>query len=90
MYNIQPRMSNNYSLNSELNKLLDHIDNKILGLAQCKYNNITLRLIYDANLDLYDDLTTYKKILLNKLLGCNCLDDQRLIKIVSKIKKLLR
>ena len=90
MYNIQPRMSNNYSLNSELNKLLDHIDNKILGLAQCKYNNITLRLIYDADLDLYDDLTTYKKILLDKLLGCNCLDDQRLIKIVSKIKKLLR
>ena len=83
-------MSNNYSLNSELNKLLDHIDNKILGLAQCKYNNITLRLIYDADLDLYDDLTTYKKILLDKLLGCNCLDDQRLIKIVSKIKKLLR
>lgn len=90
MYIVQPRVVGNYSLNYELNQLLDSIDQKILGLAMCKYNALTFRLMNDADLYLYDDLTTYRKILLDKLLGCNCLENQRLIKIVSKIKKLLR
>lgn len=90
MYSIQARMSENYSTNEQLNKTLDSIDAKIVALARCKSNNIIFDTTYDADLDLYDDLTTYRTILLNKLLGCNCLDNQRLIKIVSRIKKLTR
>ena len=83
-------MSENWSTNDQLNATIDSIDAKIVGLAKCKSNNISFDTSSDANLDLYDDLTTYRKILLDKLLGCNCLDDQKLIKIVSRIKKLTR
>ncbi len=90
MYSIRPRFANNYSTNDSLNNMLDAIDRKIAAMAKCKYMHISYDLACDADLDLYDDLATYKKILLKKLLGCNCLGDARLIKIYSRIKKLLR
>jgi hypothetical protein len=90
MYIVQPRMSGNYALNDSLNATLKAIDAKIAAMANCKLMALTYDLGCDADLCLYDDLTTYKKLLLDKLLGCNCLEDQRLIKIISRIKKLLR
>lgn len=90
MYHIQPRFSDNYATNTSLNNLLDAIDRKIAAMAKCKLLHIQYDLKCDADLDLYDDLMTYKKILLDKLLGCRCLGDARLIKIFSRIKKLLR
>lgn len=90
MYSIQPRLANDYSTNDNLNNTLDSIDEKIKTMAICKYNHIQLDAACDCNLDLYDDLTTYKKILIDKLLGCGCLNDQRLIKIISRIKRLTR
>lgn len=90
MYSIRPRIVDDYTTNCSLNSTLESIDKKISGLANCKLNHLLFNLTSDPDMDLYDDLTIYKKILMNKLLGCNCLDDQRLIKIVSRIKKLTR
>lgn len=90
MYSIQPRITGNYSTNDSLNNMLDAIDKKVAAMAKCKLMHIQYDLMCDADLDLYWDLVTYKKILLDKLLGCNCLKDQRLIKIFSRIKRLLR
>lgn len=90
MYIIQPKVVGDYSSNDKLNNLLDAIDTKIVYLARCKSANIQYDTMYEPNMDLYDDLTTYRKILLDKLLGCNCIDDQRLIKITTKLNKLTR
>lgn len=90
MYSIQTRMAENWTTNEQLNATVDSIDAKIVSLAKCKSNHLMFGTIYDADMDLYDDLTTYRRILLDKLLGCNCLNDQKLIKIVSRIKKLTR
>lgn len=90
MYTIQTRMSNDYSMNCSINDTLDIIDKKIETLALCKLNNIMFNTSQDVDMDIYDDLTTYRKILLDKLLGCNCLEEQRLIEIISRIKRLTR
>jgi len=90
MYSISSQVVNNYSSNDSLNKLLKDIDSKILSFAYYEYNCIRLGQESELDISAYEDLCIYKEILLTKLLGCNCLDDAWLIKIVSKIKKLLR
>lgn len=90
MYSIKSRMSGNYQLNDSLNDTLDAINKKIIVLAKCKMLHIQYDLYCDCNMETYQDLMTYKKILLDKLLGCKCLKDARLITIISRIKKLLR
>jgi len=90
MYSISPQIANNYSSNDSLNKLLKDIDAKILSFAYYEFNCIRLGIQSELDIELYEDLCMYKEILLNKLLGCNCLEDAWLIKIVSKIKKLIR
>lgn len=88
MYSITPRLTNNYSTNEELNNLLDMIDRKIGAMAICEYNNVRFKFDRKVDLDRYEDLLTYKEILLDKLLGCNCLDDVMLIKLNNKIRKI--
>ena len=90
MYSIAPRMSDNYVLNDSLNDTLDLIDVKVAYMAKCRMLSLQYDLTDNISIDKYDDLTTYKKLLLDKLLGCKCLTDQRLITIVSRIKRLLR
>lgn len=90
MYTIQTSVVDNYTSNGSLNNLIDSIDRKLMLMARIQYDNIRLGMNNKVDLDLYDDLQTYKYILLNKLLGCNCLSTQFLLLIVSKIKKLIR
>lgn len=90
MYTIQSSFVDNYSSLNSLNNLIVAIDKTIEKMALCEYNNIRFRLSNQCvSLDDYDDLVTYRKILMTMLIGCNCLDDLFLIKIVSKIKKLI-
>ena len=90
MYSISPRLANNYSTNEELNNLLNMIDEKIAAMAICEYNSVRLGTVSNTDLDVYEDLLTYKEILLDKLLGCGCLEDALLISINNKIRKLTR
>lgn len=90
MYCIAPRVTNSWSTNDELNNLLDSIDERIGSLALCVYKNFTFGSSTPVDLDLYDDLCTYKEILMDKLLGCDCLDDTRLVMLNQRIRKLIR
>lgn len=90
MYTIPTKVVDNYASNDSLNNLIDRINKKILEMARQEYNTIRLGLKYEPDLDTYDDLMSYKYILLNKLLGCNCLNEHFLLFIVSRIKKLTR
>lgn len=89
MYSISPQLVDNFASNDSLNDLLSQIDNKILLIAGTEYNAVRFGFLKHVNMDRYHDLKRYKEILLEKLLGCNCLEDQMLIMIVEKIKKLL-
>jgi hypothetical protein len=90
MYIIPTSTSESYVTNDSLNNLIEGVDAKLLLLAVAEYNNRRLGLKSVVDLCLYDDLQTYRYILLNKLLGCNCLSAQFLIFIVSRVKKLIR
>ncbi len=90
MYSITPRFSNNYSTNAELNSLIDAIDTRIAEIAVVEYNNVRFGFQGKVNIEQYEDLLIYRKMLLDKLLGCTCLQDVYLLKIVSKLKKLIK
>lgn len=90
MYTILTSVVDSYASNDSLNNLIKAIDHKLILMATVQYNNARLGMKNTVDLDLYDDLQTYRYILFNKLLGCNCLDEQFLLFIVSRIKKLIR
>lgn len=90
MYSISPRLTDNYSTNTSLNDLIDAIDNRIVEISIVEYNNVRFGFKQFVNMEQYEDLIIYRKMLLDKLLGCNCLEDVYLIKIVSKLKKLIQ
>lgn len=89
MYIIQPSLTTNWVNLDGYNKLLVNIDKKIACIANAKFFNIIYGLHAPVDLDIYEDLCDYKEILLDKLMGCNCLDDVFTIDIVSKIQKIL-
>jgi len=89
MFSLGPQFTENYASNDSLNKLLDQIDTQILSYAYYEYNCIRLGTESQLPPHLYQDLYTYKEILLDYLLGCNCLTGEFLIKIIYKIKKLI-
>lgn len=90
MYNISPQLVNLYSSNDSLNNLLDEVDRKIVLMAGTEYNNVRLGSSSNIDMEKYQDICRYREILLDKLLGCNCLEDQMLIMMVAKLKKLIK
>jgi len=90
MFTIQTNLAENYFSNDNLNGLIDSIDNTLSAMAICEFNNIRFGFNKECvDMRRYQDLQTYREILLDKLLGCNCLNDFFLIDIVHKIKKLI-
>lgn len=90
MYSISPRLANNYSTGDELNSLVDAVDARIAELAIVAMNNVRFGFDKTVDYEQYEDLLIYKKMLYRKLLGCNCLEDQLLLKIISRLKKLIK
>lgn len=94
MFLINPKLTNNNQNSDALNSLLESIDSKILTVANKQYYNQVYGFTDYIDYDLYDTLCEYREILLDKLLGCNCLVDgpcneTYLIFIMSKIQKLV-
>lgn len=85
---IQPTLSPNNQSTEGLNNLLEDIDNKIMSLALKEYLNITLGYTDYVDMGLYETLCTYREILLDRLLGCNCLEKEFVVYITSRIQKL--
>lgn len=87
---INPVITNIRLDNASYNQLICAIDTKIMWLASKQYFN----LIYGKNdyvdIDLYDDLCVYRQIFIDKLLGCNCLNNQDMIYLIAKIKRLIK
>lgn len=94
MFLINPKLINNNQNSDSINCLLEDIDKKILSISTIQYTNDIYSLKQIVDLDLYDDLCEFREILIDKMMGCNCLVDGPgnetfLIFIMSKIKNLL-
>lgn len=86
---ITPVLTTNNQTNDGYNDLLKCIDNQIANIVSIQYLKDIYAFKGSPNLNLFNKLCKYKEILLDKLMGCNCLDDEHLIFITSRIQKLL-
>ena len=90
MFLIQPQLTRNWITSNEgLNNLIEAIDRKIGIFASVEYQNLAFGISKYVNYEVYEKLCEYKEILLDKLLGCNCLNDVLVIDITSRIQTLL-
>ena len=88
MFLINPQLTVN-NLNSDgYNDVLENIDKTIAYMAQTQYKNHVYGFKNVVDFQLYNRLCEYREILIDKLLGCNCLEDEYLIYILSKVQKL--
>jgi len=89
MYLINPLLTNNNLNNDGYNKLLADIDRTIAKLASTQYLNQVFGFQDKVDFTLYDRLCDYREIIIDKLMGCNCLEDEYLLYIMSKVQKLI-
>ena len=89
MFIINPQLTNVRLDSDSYNDLLDGIDNTIASLATTQYLNHINGYQNKVDFVLYDRLCEYREILMDKLMGCNCLDDEYFLYIISKVQKLI-
>jgi hypothetical protein len=89
MFIINPQLSANNLNNDGYNELLDGIDRTIASLATLQYQNHVFGLRQPVDFILYERLCEYREILMDKFMGCNCLEEEYLIYIMSKVQKLI-
>jgi hypothetical protein len=89
MFIINPQLTA-VKLNSDgYNDLLEGIDRTIASIATSQYLNHVFGMKNVVDMQLYDRLCEYREILMDKLMGCNCLEEEYLIYIMSKVQKLI-
>lgn len=89
MFLINPQLTP-VKLNSDgYNDLLDGIDRTIASIATSQYLNHIFGMKNVVDMQLYDRLCEYREIIMDKMMGCNCLEDEYLIYIMSKVQKLI-
>lgn len=89
MFLINPQITTNILNNDGYNQILDSIDRTIAVMAGTMYKNDSYGFRGTINFELYWRLCEYREILLDKFLGCNCLEDEYTIYIISRIQKLV-
>ena len=89
MFLINPTLNTNHLDSDGMNHLLYEIDGAIADLAFRQFIADTTGKKLNVDFNIYDILCEYREILIDYLIGCNCLEDEFLILIVSKIQKRL-
>jgi len=88
MYLINPIITDNQLNNTGYNELITDIDRTILYLSELQFTNQIYGMQQYVDMHLYDALCDYREILMDKFMGCNCLDDEYILYIINKIKKI--
>lgn len=89
MFLINPQLTPVKLDSDGYNDLLDGIDRTIASIATSQYLNHIFGMKNIVNMQLYDRLCEYREIIMDKMMGCNCLEDEYLIYIMSKVQKLI-
>ena len=89
MFLINPLLTKTNLDNDGYNDLLEGIDKTIATLAGTQYLNHVNGYQNKVDFILYDRLCEYREILMDKLMGCNCLEDEYFLYIISKVQKLI-
>lgn len=84
-----PIQTNNPHTKESLYSLICEIDEKILCSSIDQLNSIRYSTKTSVNLDDYENLSMYRDIIKEKMLGCNCLENYKIENIVSGVKRLL-
>lgn len=85
---IQPRLTPNILTSDGFNDVLESIDRTIASLCRVQYQNDIFGFQTYIDYILYKRLCNYREILMDKLMGCNCLETEYIIYIISNIQKL--
>ena len=85
---INPQITSNVLSNEGYNDLLYKIDCTIAWMAKKQLLSDIYGIKTKVDYEAYEELCDYREILLDKLMGCNCLQDANLMLIVSKIQKI--
>ena len=85
---IQPRLTGNILTSDGFNSVLESIDKTIARLCMVQYKNDIFGFQGCVDYTLYEQLCNYREILMDKLMGCNCLTDEYTIYIISNIQKI--
>ena len=88
MYLINPILTDNQLDNNGYNELITDIDRTILYLSEIQYTNQVYGFQNYVDLNQYDYLCVYREILIDKFMGCGCLDDEYILYIINKVKKI--
>lgn len=83
---IQPLLTGNILTSNGYNDILERIDKTIANITNVQYKNHIFGFQNYVEYDLYDRLCEYREIMMDKLMGCNCLSDEHIIYIISKIQ----
>lgn len=86
---LTPIQTNNPYTTEALYNLICQIDEKILCTSLNELNSIRYSTKTSVNLADYEALSMYKDIIKSKILGCNCLENNKIENIVSSVKRLL-
>lgn len=89
MFLINPQLTPVKLDSDGYNDLLDGIDRTIASIATSQYLNHIFGMKNVVDMQLYDRLCEYREIIMDKMMGCNCLEDEYLIYIMSKVQKLI-
>ena len=89
MFLINPLLTPDNLTDNGYNNLLEGIDNTIAKLTSTQYLNHVNGYQEKVNFVLYERLCEYREILMDKFMGCNCLNDEYTLYIISKVQKLI-
>ena len=73
--------------NEDISLLIEKIERKILSIAKSYYNNVALAMENKINWNVYEDLSDYKLMLINRC--SDCFSGQDIEGIKYQLKKLL-
>lgn len=83
---ITPKLINKKSVE----KVLEEIETSLYTISATELDGIRWGVSVNTNYSKVNDLLTYRDILFNKSLGCNCLDEYSLESIIGKVNNLLK
>jgi len=84
-----PQLNTKCCSRDNIGALLNSIDKVLKNTAMALLDNIRYGLTNEINTNTFQDLITYRDIIITKLLSSDQLQDKSWLKIISKVKNII-